>query len=1137
MGRAPDDGPARGAGSSAGAVLTVPADSLVTDLSPLSCTQQRLWLAAQSAGGGSGYHLGWVVHLAGDLDVIALRAALGELVSRHEILRCWLLDSDGLPAFQVAAPGPVHLPVVETTAAAAQALARDLVSRPFAVGAGPLWRAALYQTGPASHQLALAAHHVILDASTAGLLFGELAAAYRAWRQGHPPSLPPAVPYSAYCAWEREFLRTPECAARVTYWLGQAAGVPLLELPADRPRLGGGLPRRGAMATRTIPADTVAALRRLARAQSGSLSHVLLAGYAAVLHRYSGSGEFAVGVPVSTRRGLRWANSAGLYVNTLPIRVRLATNPPFEQLVREVRDMVLAALGTVDVPLDEVTAAMRASRPAGAQPLYNVTFGTTAGGPLCLDLPDLTTRVTPVYGGHAKFDLHLEAFDRGQDTPLRFVLEYDAGQFTRSAARRILRSLCVLLAAAAAAPGRTVGALPLWDVDAADAAERALLLRDVDAADAADRALPLGGVAAANGSAARSAAVAAVLTGPSGGPGPLPGGGRVDVLLATTAAASPVQVALVDAASGDQLRYAELAGLASGIAAELAARGVRPGHFVGITLPRSVDLVVAIAGVLTAGAAYVPLDADYPVARLAEMISTAGVRLVIGPLPDGIDVPVMDLPRAAPHSAGLPSGGLAGAGPPGAGPPTADLLGAGAPVAVRSAADPAYVMFTSGSTGQPKAVVVPHEGIVRLVSDTSFAQMTSDQRWLHASSPSFDGSTLELWAALLNGGTLVVLTGPPTVEKLGDAFSRHRVTAAWLTSGLFNLVVDTDVNVLAPLRQVIVGGEAVSAGHVRRALRVVPTVINGYGPTENTSFTTCHVMRSARAVASPVPIGRPVRGTVVQVVDAYLNPMPPGAIGEIVTGGQGLATGYAGAPGLTAERFVPSMFGPPGARLYRTGDYGWIGPSGILHFVGRRDNQVKVRGFRVELGATEHALLGHPGVTQAAVTVQADPTGDSRLVGYTVGPAGAGEITDYLRKKLPEYMIPAQWVRLDALPLGPTGKVDRRALPVPRAQAAADPGAAATAVERDLIEWCRELLGVASVGPDSNFLAVGGHSLLAVRLLNRIRTELDVEVSLSAILGSPRLADLAAVVSASQQARGLPEPVGRPARPQTRVEG
>jgi amino acid adenylation domain-containing protein len=1022
----------------------------------LSCAQQRLWLAAQAEGGGSSYHLGWMVHLHGELDTAALRAALAEVVSRHEALRSWLLESGGRPELRVTAPGPVTLPVTEIAAADAAAAARQLVGRPFAAGAGPLWRAGLYRTGPDEHLLVLALHHLIADTPTAALLLRELAVAYRAWRDGQPPVLPPAVPHSAYRAAEREFLAGPQCAVRVARWAGQLAGLPPLELPGDGPRRPG-TPRQGAAASRPIPAKAADRLRRLARAEGGSLAHVLLAAYAVVLHRASDSGDLAIGVPVSTRRGRRWADSAGLYVNTLPIRVRLAGNPPFDRLVRQVRDTMLAAIDAADVPLDRVAAAVA----AGPRPLHEVTFGMTPGTVLTLDLPGVVSRVEPVYGGHAKLDLHLEVTDRGRGTELAVLLEYDTGRWRAATARRLLRSLTTLLTAATADPGQRIGVLPLWP-----------------------------------GASERPAAELPAL----------PGGGRVDVLLAATAAAAGPAPAVIDAATGARLSYAELTARAGAIAADLAARGIGRGHFVAVTLGRSVDLVVAIAGVLAAGAAYVPLDAGYPVARLTEMIALAGARLVIGPVPDGLGVPALDL-------AALGAGRST---------PTQPPARPGSP------ADPAYVMFTSGSTGRPKAVVVPHRAIVRLVRDSGFARLASDERWLHAASPAFDGSTLELWAPLLNGGTLVVLAGPPTVAALGDAITRRGVTSAFLTTGLFNMVVDTDVGVLAPLRQLMIGGEAASAGHLRRALAVVPVVVNGYGPTENTTFTSCHVMRSARAVTSPVPIGRPIGGTVVHVMDAYLNPVPPGAVGEILAGGLGLADGYAGAPGLTAERFVPSPLGPPGARLYRTGDYGRVGPGGLLHFAGRKDDQVKVRGFRVELGAAEHALLCHPGVTQAAVAVHTDPTGDRRLIGYTVGPADGAGLTAFLRGTLPEYLIPGQWVRLDALPLGPTGKVDRHALPAPQA-AAAQPERPLTAVEQLLAAWYCELLGLATAGPDTDFLAAGGHSLLAARLVNRIRVKLGVEVSLSAIFAIPSLADLAAMVTVRQQAGDPPgDQSGRP---------
>ncbi|MGH3157016.1 MAG: amino acid adenylation domain-containing protein, partial [Streptosporangiaceae bacterium] len=531
-----------------------------------------------------------------------------------------------------------------------------------------------------------------------------------------------------------------------------------------------------------------------------------------------------------------------------------------------------------------------------------------------------------------------------------------------------------------------------------------------------------------------------------------------------------------------------------GVAAELISLGVGRGDFVAITLPRSTDLIVAIAGVLSAGAAYVPLDPGYPIERLSAMARAASIKLIIGRIPGDLGIRTIDLPESE-----------AAAVPPVPG----------------SAGDPAYVMFTSGSTGEPKAVVVPHRAIVRLVRGANFAEMGPGERWLNAASPAFDASTLELWAPLLNGGAAVVVPGLCSVADLGRAIGRYRVSAGFITTGLFNVIVDSDVEILRPFRQLVTGGEAASPDHVRRALGVVPVVVNAYGPTENTTFTCCHIMRDSAGVTSPVPIGTPISGTIVYVADAYQNLLPPGAVGELLAGGEGLATGYAGSPGLTADRFVPSPVGPPGARLYRTGDFGWIDDEGLVHFAGRRDDQVKVRGFRIELPGVERALAEHPLVDQVAVTVYSDPTGDRRLVGYTVGAAGRDELVGYLRGRLPEYMIPSQWVRLDAMPLGSTGKVDRKALPAPGGAPATAPARARTLVEELLIAWYCELLGVADVGPDTDFFAAGGHSLFASRLVARIRATFGVEMPLAAVFANPRLGDLAAEVAAAPHT-GLP---------------
>jgi amino acid adenylation domain-containing protein len=1009
------------------------------DVFPLSSAQQRLWLADQALPGQSAYHLVRVVDLDGSLDVEALNAALSEIVSRHEILRTSVLAVSGQPLQRVAGPAAAELPVIETTEAAAPELMTASARRPLDVAGGLLWRAELFRLGPRRHRLVLVMHHIIADAATIALLLSELATIYRACRDGRALHLPPAVGYRDYVRWERSFAADPDYTRQLEYWKGQLAGAESLSLPTDRPRPTA--PRRpGAMASLVIPAAEADALRAVARAQGATLAQLMLAGYAVVLHRYSGRADFIIGMPVSLRREQRWARSAGLYLGTVPVRVTIAGNPPFTLLLKQVRNTVLAGLGAADVPLE------RAVDSDHVGPLYDVTFGMVQDQVSTLDLPGLTTRVGRIYGGRAKFDLHFEVADPGQGGDLEAVIEYDAELLREETAQRLVGALATVFGGAAAAPGRRIGSFPLW---------------------------------------ADPSAASQLGAGPVGQAGA--DGAAVDGLFAAVASASPGHVAVIDAADGRELTYAELAMRAAAMADVLTVHDVRRGDFVGVALPRSVDMVVAILGVLAAGAAYVPLDSGYPAARLAEMISRSGVKLVVGDSLPGQQVPSVPVP-VNPAAAGLR--GRHGDG-----------------------GDPAYIMFTSGSTGQPKAVVVPHRAIVRLVRAADFAAMTGAERWLHAAAPAFDAATLELWAPLLNGGTVVVLPGMPDVARIGEGIRRYRVTSAFLTTGLFHLVVDTDVEVLRPLRELVIGGEVASPGHVRRALAVVGTVVNGYGPTENTTFTTCYRLTDPAEVTMPLPLGRPIHGTSVHIVDDYGNPVPDGVTGEILAGGQGLALGYAGAPSLTAQRFVPSPFGPPGARLYRTGDYGRIGSGGMVEFMGRHDDQVKVRGFRIELGAIEQAVLTHRDVAQAAVIAHTDPSGDRRLVGYVVGGADGPALSRYLADILPSYMIPGQWIWMPEMPLGPTGKVDRRALPKPEARPVR-PARAATLAEELLVAWYAEFLGLADVTPETDFFAVGGHSLLASRLAARIRAVFAVDVPLTAVFDHPRLADLATAVTA-----------------------
>ncbi|HYX25229.1 MAG TPA: amino acid adenylation domain-containing protein, partial [Thermoanaerobaculia bacterium] len=554
----------------------------------------------------------------------------------------------------------------------------------------------------------------------------------------------------------------------------------------------------------------------------------------------------------------------------------------------------------------------------------------------------------------------------------------------------------------------------------------------------------------------------------SGAPFDYPREATIHGLFAAQAARTPDAVAVV--LEDEALTYAELAARAGRIASRLLRLGVAPETRIAVMGERSLDLVAALLGILQAGCAYLPLDPENPPERQALLLADAGAVL---------------LPQEGE--------GEGGAVPP---PPVSpDQL--------------AYVTYTSGSTGTPKGVAVTHRNVVRLVRGSGFAAMGPEETFLQLAPLAFDASTLEVWAPLLNGGRLVLFPGRrASLDEIGEAIARHGVTTLWLTAGLFHQIVDERPAALRPLRQLLAGGDVLSPAHVRRALETLPglTLINGYGPTENTTFTACHVLTAGDSPTWTVPLGRPIGGTRVHVLDAGLRPVPEGVWGELCAGGDGIARGYLGRPELTAERFVPDPLAPePGDRLYRTGDLArWRG--GVLEFLGRRDGQVKVRGHRVELGEVEAALAGHPAVREAVVLLRED-----RLVAWVTAAAAKpdpAELRRHLAIRLPDPMIPSAFVVLDRFPLTPNGKLDRRALPAPeRAETGYAPPE--TPVEELLTATCAEVLGRERVGVRDNFFDLGGHSLLATQLVARLRERHGLDVPLQMVFDAADLRDLA----------------------------
>jgi amino acid adenylation domain-containing protein len=1122
---------------------------------PLSFAQRRLWFLDQLTPGATVYNVPSPLRLRGPLDPAGLAAALAGVVRRHEALRTRFVEVDGEPWQEALPPRPCALPLVDLVrlapprrAAELARLASEEAARAFDLARGPLLRATLARIAAEEHVLLLTLHHIAFDGWSEGVLLGELETLYAAARERRPSPLPePPVQYADFAAWQRAWPREV-LARQLAYWRRQLGGAPAaLELPADRQR-----PPvqsfRGASRELRLPAELTALLRRAARREGVTLYMLLLAAFAALLARTTGQKDLLIGTPVANRTRSEIEGLIGFFVNTLALRLRCDGDPEFRRVLAAARDTALAAFAHEDLPFEALVEELQPRRDMSRNPLVQVLLvlqsagqaaapariaanagqaaapaGTAAdAGPAAISHTRSSRgdanepgskaregRTTEAYSKYvegvrpsgtqetgpfpapqqrgcekwrpawrwqplrlgasttAKFDLVLaveEEQDGGAEPALRLDLEYARDLFTAAAAARLLAQFSTLLAGAAAAPELALSRLPLLSE-----AERHQLLEEWN--DTASRFPPR----------------------------------PLHRLFAEQAAARPQAVAV--AWEEGQWTYNELDRRSGAIARQLRRLGVGGEDLVGLCVERSPEMVAAVLGILKAGGAYLPLDPSYPRRRLELLLEDAAPAALVGSRRL-----LAALPGSAPRLA----------------------LEEVAAIGDEPAADPeeevsperlAYVLYTSGSTGTPKAVAVTHQAVVRLVRDTRYASFGPGEVFLQVAPMAFDAATLELWGPLLNGGRLALFPPRPfSLAELGEAVARHGVSTLWLTAGLFHLAVDEGLERFRSLRQLLAGGDVLSPDHVERALAALPGVelINGYGPTENTTFSCCHRIRGSPGPGA-VPIGRPIASSRALVLDSALAPMPIGCVGELYVGGAGLARGYLRRPELTAERFVPDPAGQ-GARLYRTGDLARWRPDGTLDFRGRADSQVKIRGFRVEPGEVESVLLRHPGVRQAVVAAFCEGSGERRLAAYYVTAAAevdTAELRAFLRERLPEPMLPAAFVRLTALPLTPNGKLDRKALPAPDVAEGAAGGAkegffrAPRGVFEELVAgiW-GEALGGVEIGVDDNFFDLGGHSLLAMRVASRLRSALGFELPLRALFEAPTVTELARLLAA-----------------------
>ncbi len=1048
---------------------------------PASYAQQRMWFLDQLEPGSPAYTIALAVRLLGGLDEAALRQALQTVVTRHESLRTTFadVDGDGRPHQVVAPRATADLPVTDLTGVPAAeresragALAAEAAAAPFDLARGPLLRVRLARLAAEDHVLLVSMHHIISDGWSLGVLVGELGECYRAAVRGEKPDLPELpVQYPDYAVWQREWLEGERLAEEIAHWRSRLAGAPaLLELPTDRPR-----PAvqsfRGASVRFHWPVGLLERLRTLGRDREATLYMVLLAGFNALLARYSGGDDIVVGTPVAGRTRPELEGLIGLFVNTLALRTRLDDDPDFDTLLARVREVCLDAYSHQELPFERLVEALEPERSLSHSPLVQALFVLQNTPAQDTRWPGL--RVVPLEGSAqgttAKFDLSLTLHE-GPDG-IEGSLEYNRDLFDRATAERLSRHYRRLLEGVAEEPDRPVSRVPLLTSD-----EQHTILHEWN----------------------EPAATAHPAT---------PGRG-VHELFAEQAARTPDAPALVHA--GVTLTYRELDERANRLARHLRELGVATETLVGLCLERSPDLVVAMLAILKAGGAYLPLDPEYPPERLALMLSDAGTPVIVTRrrLAERLDAPharLLCVDTQAEH--------IAGQAPQPPDTPVTPL-------------QTAYVLYTSGSTGRPKGVVIAHANVTALL-DWARATFPPQARQgvLATTSICFDLSVFEIFLPLTSGGTVILTENTLDLPDGAGAGATLLNTVPSVMAELLRLGGPPPT-----VRTVCLAGEALPASLVDEvyASTGVEHVFNLYGPTEATTYATGTLQD--RAAPLPPSIGGPVTGTRVYVLDRWLAPVPVGVAGDLYIGGAGVARGYFRRPALTAGRFVADPFADtPGARLYRTGDLAKWRSDGVLDFLGRSDHQVKVRGFRIEPGEVEAVLRAHPAVREAVVLVREDTPGDRRLVAYVVPattpapPNLAEQLQLRCASQLPGYMVPSALEPLDTLPLTPSGKTDRRALPAPQNTHSASQTAHVpprNPVEAVIAGIWQQVLNVEHVGVHDRFFALGGHSLLATQVAARLRAAFSTDVPLRAIFEAPTVAGLAEALVADETEPG-----------------
>ncbi|NBC40419.1 amino acid adenylation domain-containing protein [Corallococcus exiguus] len=1037
---------------------------------PLSVQQEQVWFLQKLSPGSISYQAQTTLRVLGGLDLAVLERALTEITRRHELLRTTYEEIDGRPWQRVLPVTPVQVPLIDLSGLSSverehrreEALRQEL-RRPLSLFEPPLVRWTVVRLAPDDHELVLVEHHVVHDGVSFSVLMRELDVLYNAYLRGESSPLPELpVQYRDFAAWQREALDGPAMKAQLDYWRTRLAGAPeVLPLRTDHPR-----PRvqtfNGDLLRLELPPALPGALRAFCQQEGVTLFNALFAAFATLLHRYTGEQDLCIGSAFAARAGVRnIENVIGMFVNAVVLRCDVSGAPSFRELVRQVRDLTVAAAEHQTYPFLKLIEGLGVKRDPSRNPLVQAMFSFHDSAVRSPRLGDASCTIFERGNGSSKVDLDVVAIphagrhlgDRARgDARISLIWEYNRDLFDRSTMERMAAHFLRLLEAAVASPGMPVSRLPMLSD-----AERQVVL--------------------ANGS------TKLVSVDPP-----------VHQQVLAQALRTPDAVAVRDETG--TLTYSELVRRATLIAEHLHAHGVGVESVVGVCSPRGPELVTAELGVMLSGAAFLPLDPEHPAERIALILGDAGVRQVIttGLLVDRLPATVKRVRIESFHGPGTPQGGL----------PTEVQPG-----------QRAYVMYTSGSTGAPKGVVVEHGALAHLVGwhRRAFGLEPSSRTTL-LYSPAFDPSVAELWPALTAGASLHVPGQDVRLspERLQAWLLSERITFTDLPTALAERLLALPWPASCDLRTVLAGGDRL---HTRPVPGLPWRLFNQYGPTETTVTATSGEVLPSGPVETLPAIGQPIDGTTAYVLDAELQPVPTGVAGELYVGGAGVARGYLNRPDLTAASFVPDPYSAhSGARMYRTGDRVLARPDGMLEFMGRMDAQLKIRGFRVEPAEVAVRLRTHPGLAEAHVRAWSPPGGAPQLVGYLVPLAGQplptpARLREHLARELPAYMIPSAYVELKALPLTHGGKVDERALPEPTPGTQAPRVPLANEHERRIATiWC-ETLRLENVGAEDNFFDLGGHSLLLAQVQHLLKHRIGHDVPMVTLFEFPTVRALA----------------------------